>query len=660
MIARYWRLRIGVASDNDGCSIRSISIKDYLGNEIANKAGTYTVWGSTEPNYNGTSIAMALDNDVNTIWYIDPYFTDSRHPNWRTTGIADAVIWDFGSPVDVRNLQVVFRSSSRMHFECSMDNNIWFTVARAGANITHYNSTPLNWNVAIPATYSLPVQRFWGVKVIAHDPTQIKDVKIKNVIMKDVAETQIEAFKSRWSMFNYAPRDYYPPNEPRFFDTGTRNEIADPLNNIGVYVLQSAKPLDSEGRPRDTTYGTVWGDPADTYNQHLGAMPMPIWNLQGSQDPPDKYGNIGVVRHPNDLSTCAPQANFDSIAVVFDNTCANKPTVVALGGSDTIQQESWGSTGGVIYQPYDMLDYVFIDNFTPYMTDGITISGLTTGALTINGEPFIPDTTPPITTPTPPAGYYNLPQTVVLVKNEPATIYYKLNGGATQVYTDPIYIASDVLITYWGVDVKNNVETTKYAQYYISNVKPITTLTPGGGLYKDTQYVVLSSDKAGTISYRIDGGNWQTYSNPITVSNQITTIDYYCTDLYGNVEVMKSATYTIDRILPTTAISPVPGNYIEAIDIILTPSEPSTTYYSLNDAAMVEYTAPIHVSSDCTLSYYSVDTAGNAEPVQHAVFGVNVQITTPSPLPGYFTHPVTVKLTSKLPGTIKHKLVTNR
>lgn len=59
-----------------------------------------------------------------------------------------------------------------------------------------------------------------------------------------------------------------------------------------------------------------------------------------------------------------------------------------------------------------------------------------------------------------------------------------------------------------------------------------------------------------SISYRIDGGSWQTYSDDLTITkNGTTTIDYFSTDIAGNSETPKSSSFKHDALNPALTIT---------------------------------------------------------------------------------------------------------
>lgn len=86
------------------------------------------------------------------------------------------------------------------------------------------------------------------------------------------------------------------------------------------------------------------------------------------------------------------------------------------------------------------------------------------------------------------------------------------------------------------------------------------------GWYRSTVQVTLNaSDNPGgsgvkLIQYRIDGGGWQTYGGPFTVSgNGNHTVSYQAQDNAGNWESPKSTSFKIDATPPTNPTNANPG-----------------------------------------------------------------------------------------------------
>jgi hypothetical protein len=165
---------------------------------------------------------------------------------------------------------------------------------------------------------------------------------------------------------------------------------------------------------------------------------------------------------------------------------------------------------------------------------------------------------------------------------------------------------------------------------------PITTISFTGTLGENSWYIgpvtitlTATDDITGVdyTMYKLDSGSWNIYTSPFAVSDdQIHTIEYYSVDNSGNTESVKSADFKIDQMPPMTThtISGDVGKdgwyrniniYFNAID---NTSGVAHTFCRLDSGTWIEYTAPIVLSSDGihTLEYYSIDHAGNQEPIK--------------------------------------------
>ena len=82
----------------------------------------------------------------------------------------------------------------------------------------------------------------------------------------------------------------------------------------------------------------------------------------------------------------------------------------------------------------------------------------------------------------------------------------------------------------------------------LDTTAPITKANPGEGIYGSAQNVTLSANESATIYYTTDGANptemSNIYSGPMPIS-ATTTLKYFARDLAGNVESVKTQTYTI-------------------------------------------------------------------------------------------------------------------
>lgn len=101
------------------------------------------------------------------------------------------------------------------------------------------------------------------------------------------------------------------------------------------------------------------------------------------------------------------------------------------------------------------------------------------GAITI-------DRAPPTTVASPAGGAFAVPQIVVLTADEPAAIYYTTDGSSpstsSPVYSDPLTIDVDTVLSFAAVDPAGNAEAVQGETYVIDTEPPVVSITsPTGG-----------------------------------------------------------------------------------------------------------------------------------------------------------------------------------
>jgi uncharacterized repeat protein (TIGR02543 family) len=282
---------------------------------------------------------------------------------------------------------------------------------------------------------------------------------------------------------------------------------------------------------------------------------------------------------------------------------------------------------------------------------------------------------PPITTATPGGGTYTSQQSVVLTANEAATIYYTLDGstptfpetGTTQTYSSPLVISTNTTLKFFSRDMDGNLESVQ-TLVYTMNIPPITTATPAGGTYSTPQTVSLSSNEAGaTIYFTVDGstptypvtGSTQIYSSPIAI-NSNTALKFFGRDIDGNLEVVKTETYTIS-IPPVTTANPLGGVYPPGQTVTLTSSKQGTIYYTTDGStptypvtgSTLTYSSPITINATTTLKYFARDLSGTQEAVKTQTYTIStLPYTTATPPGGAYTSAQTVTLSTYAQATI--------
>ncbi|MEO1051147.1 MAG: hypothetical protein AAFX87_11000 [Bacteroidota bacterium] len=225
-------------------------------------------------------------------------------------------------------------------------------------------------------------------------------------------------------------------------------------------------------------------------------------------------------------------------------------------------------------------------------------------------------------------------------------------------YTEPYYFdteGANYIRTRWAVDketgrtVEPKVEILW--EVFSDSKSPKTAVSYGdattyrsdGKVYagQNLQVTLASSDKTSGVEqvfYSLDGGAFQSYSSPISLSSEKEyNLKYYAVDNVGNAEEIKEAIIQTDLTAPVTAQSYdgsfAPGQNVVSSrgKIVLSATDEgsglSKTMVSLDGRAESTYKYPISASylkeGEHKLTYYSIDKNGNKEEPKELTFFVD-------------------------------------
>ncbi|MCX8174295.1 MAG: DNRLRE domain-containing protein [Thermoplasmata archaeon] len=237
-------------------------------------------------------------------------------------------------------------------------------------------------------------------------------------------------------------------------------------------------------------------------------------------------------------------------------------------------------------------------------------------------------------------GWYLSDVTCTLNGTDPTSgiyrILYRINGGTENVYTGPFIITGEGIHTvdYHGEDYAGNQEQAHGFQVKIDATSPVSTHTLTGttgenGWYiSDVNVAIIATDGGSQVNktyYRINGGGWQIYTAPFKISQEGThTVEYYSTDMAGNIEKTKSFNLGIDKSPPVISCQ-VKGTssgfeswYISEVTVYLNASDGISgiagVLYSINNGTYTQYTQPLKFSEGIYfIKFYAKDVAGNKE-----------------------------------------------
>ncbi len=237
---------------------------------------------------------------------------------------------------------------------------------------------------------------------------------------------------------------------------------------------------------------------------------------------------------------------------------------------------------------------------------------------------FVYDHTAPIVSINRKGGAFNHPLEILLAANEPADIFYTMDGSAVgekaAKFSDKIILSRNgkTELAYRACDRAGNWSPVYKETYVVDALEPVVTARIEGDAFGTDFRVFLSCNKpSARIYYEIGRENpgiaSPTYGAPV-ILRRGQILSYFAQDIAGN----RSKTYLLDELKsPAIAVTPPGGVYRETIAVEMKTGLTAKIHYRLykttdNVPAFRDYTAPIPLSGEgvFTLEYYSKDAAG--------------------------------------------------
>ena len=174
--------------------------------------------------------------------------------------------------------------------------------------------------------------------------------------------------------------------------------------------------------------------------------------------------------------------------------------------------------------------------------------------------------------------------------------------------------------------------STSTVQVNIDTTPPVTTAsglsnTSPGWSNSDTVSLSATDDSGSGVShtyYALDGNGQQTYSGTLTLQSGAHTLTYWSVDKAGNVEAHHTGYLDVDTAAPTTtatglSVTPDPAWSTGRVSLSADDSGSgvAATYYKIDGGDQKTYTVAFTLPEGAhTVTYWSVDKAGNTEDVQ--------------------------------------------
>lgn len=167
-------------------------------------------------------------------------------------------------------------------------------------------------------------------------------------------------------------------------------------------------------------------------------------------------------------------------------------------------------------------------------------------------------------------GWYVHPVSVTITSvnalPEGYKIQYRVNQGEWAAYGEPLQVSTNGTNTveYRTVDAGGSPGQPAAVTLNVDTTAPVTTATASpvsgqNGWYATNPTVTLAATDNVSVTktvYRINGGQWSTYSQPVTVATYgINTFEYKSSDTAGNEEESKALTLKVDTTPPTVKVT---------------------------------------------------------------------------------------------------------
>ncbi|WP_066067177.1 OmpL47-type beta-barrel domain-containing protein [Neobacillus soli] len=231
--------------------------------------------------------------------------------------------------------------------------------------------------------------------------------------------------------------------------------------------------------------------------------------------------------------------------------------------------------------------------------------------------------------------------------------YYSINGSEFVEGTSFTLGKEGVqTISFYSIDNVGNVEEAQTVEVKIDKQAPKTTAK-----INDNSMVELTAvdDLSGVHStyYTVNGSDFKEGTSFAVDQAGVNTITFYSIDNAGNMEAKQTIEVIVDKTAPVTVSNVEDKWYTNAVNVELTASDDlsgvKATYYSIDGAEFSEGTSfTVEPEGVHTLTFYSVDNAGNIESKQ--ITEVKVDKTAPSTVSNiedrWYTNAVNVELTA--------------
>lgn len=195
---------------------------------------------------------------------------------------------------------------------------------------------------------------------------------------------------------------------------------------------------------------------------------------------------------------------------------------------------------------------------------------------------------------------------------------FRVDGGEWQSYTSNVTVEENCLVEFRCRDSQGTYSLiSSYRVANIDKTAPVITLIGDNQTPADSVTLSAAVDDGSVIMFSQDRVNWETYTAPLTVSENGTWY-FKATDAAGNV-AEQSITFsnirgdTPEKLLVVANITDPTSKGV--ILTALSTAEAERVEFSTNGKSWHTYSNPILVNSNCTVYFREIDALGNGSEV---------------------------------------------
>jgi hypothetical protein len=275
-------------------------------------------------------------------------------------------------------------------------------------------------------------------------------------------------------------------------------------------------------------------------------------------------------------------------------------------------------------------------------------------------------------------GHYVSPVNVTLYPSDAGSgvsqALFRVDGGNWTVFASPFQIGGDGahFFEYYALDKAGNQGDVVRVDVLVDSTGPSvdiqTDRSPTAGWFDGPVTITLiimdGTDSTCSVLYRLDGAQWQSYTEPLLIGQEgWHDLEYYATDQAGNQGSVGSTGFGIDSTAPECweTLSGTAGSneyYVSRVLATISASDRGSgvyrVTYRLDGGVWSTYSTTLYFDQDgtTTLEYYATDLVGNSGEVRTRTFNIDgtapessIALHGTAGLNGYYVSSVSATLT---------------